>query len=363
MIEVSYLRSVYHCPDRQKTVLHQSKITHRGRYGDFETFVPAFLAMATYPKATDDKFECYGWTPTFFAEHQNKRGVMGHWRHGDHADDHLTLFIADLDNQHPDRTMITMADVAEALTDLNLSHLLYSSFTSKAERPKFRIVIPVTRPLTPDEAFEVFVWFNTAFDRQLDAAIYDKGDHLYGPPMTSTIISNTDLDALDVDLFLALYRALPEADRTAVIRKANEKTPSYLPTDEEKARALKLRTDLTVDEAISIHNPRVFNPAWFELLDSRYIDESHSQSAFGLLKKAWMKSGGSLTFGDLVTLYGEIDDYHFGYLSRNYDRHERDRAIKSIMATFVAPRITQSPISASPWLRRVEAVRPTPETK
>lgn len=366
-IEVSYLRSIYYCKRRERTLLHQSRITDVDGYEDFAAFVEGFLQTATYPKPTDSKYECYGWTPTLFAPSVNRHDEEGVWRDGAFANDHLTLFIADLDNQYPERTTIQIADVAEALTELGLSHLLYTSFTSKPERPKFRIVIPVSRPLTCDEAFEVFLWFNAAFDRQLDGTVYDKGDHLYGPPATSTVVQETGLGVIDVDAFLALSRDLPEEDRNAVVRRSYEAQVVHEPTPEEKARAEALRANLTATDDVSIQNPRIFNPAWFELLSTNYIENSRSQSAFGLLKKCWLKSEGSLTFGDLLTLYREIDDYHFGYLSRAYGSHERDRGIRSIMRTYVAPRqvTTTAPAQSdherriAAWLRRLANKTPS----
>jgi len=329
-IEVSYLRQTYYCKHRTETVLHQSRITDVEGYEDFASFVHGFLDLATYPRPVTSKMETYGWTPVLFEPSINHHGEDGVWRDGQFANDELTLFVADLDNQNADRTIIDLGDVADTLTDLGLSHLLYTSFTSRPERPKFRIVIPVTRPLTCDEAFTVFEWFNAAFDRQLDGSIYDPGDHLYGPTATSTVVIKTDGQSLDVDRFIAMTAELPEELRTRRRRDAHPVARAEA-TPEEREAMTRLAATLTRTDGVSIRNPQVFNPAWLDLMAERYIEQSHSQTAFGLLTKAWMKSGGTLSRGDLEYLYEEIDAEFYGYLSRNYGRHERDRGISSIM--------------------------------
>lgn len=176
MIAVSYLREVYFSKRLDRTTLHQSKITDWRFNDSWPEFVSDFLQTATYPKPSSSKYECFGWTPTVFRPSTNDRGEEGVWRDSRLVHDHLTLFIADMDNQFADREMIPL-DVLEAfLTSLGLSFVLYTSFTHKADRHKVRIIAPVSRPLTPAEAFKVFTWFNHALDYQLDGSVYDPGD-------------------------------------------------------------------------------------------------------------------------------------------------------------------------------------------
>ena len=329
MITLSFFRKVYFDKNRQLTVLHQSKVTDYSFHYTFRQAVESIKANATYPTPQSNKWETYAWTPTLFETSINEKGEEGMWRVGAHVADTLSLFIADLDNQHANRTMIDFDTVAETLASLGLPHFLYTSFSHTPERHKVRIVIPTDRDLTPDEAFRVFLWFNTVFDRQLDGSIYDPGDFLYGPPHGGRTLTALDGEPLCVDAFLALSDALPEEDRTCVTRGTQvERRPM---TEADTAIMRDRWNSHEQTEGVSIFNPTYFNPEWFNLLASRYIGDSRHQTVLGLLTKAWLKSGRTLTHADLITLQSEMDRELGGYLQSQYGRQILEDDLRAVM--------------------------------
>lgn len=328
-ITVSYLRHMYFHRGKNRMDLHQSKITDWRAYDTWPEFVEGFLDLAVYPTEPSNKYETYGWTPTLFQSSANKHGEWGLWRDGDYVADTLSLFIADLDNQHDDRTMVSIDAMEDTMRHLGLSYMLYTSYTHSPERHKVRIVCPVSRDITPDEAFRIFTWFNYAFDYQLDGSVYDPGDHLYGPPPTSDIRHSISGAPLDVDRFLALAEKLPEEAKTFVTR--SEHRAARRATPEEIAQAERLIASLETTEGVTIRNPKVFRPEWLDLLHQRYRAGSRNQSVLGLLTKAWIKSNRSLTKGDLLTLQREMDAELGGYLARTYGRAAMERDVVSVM--------------------------------
>lgn len=339
MIAVSYLRDIYFSKNLNRVTLQQARITETKFNDSWPDFVTDFLATATYPKPSSSKYECYGWTPTIFTEGENKKGEWGHWRLGQHGGDELSLFILDMDNQFPDRTMITIDQLEAFLRHLGLSFVLYTSFTHKPERHKVRVITPVTRHLTPDEAFKVFTWFNAALDFQLDGAIFDKGDFLYGPPLESDVRTELSGQPLDVDHYLTLADGLDDEAKTFVARGGGD-GERYDPTPEQIAQAIKMAAITEPsDQDVSINNPKFFNPKWMELLADQYQGGSRSRTIRGLIAKAWVKSQGTLTKGDLWTLYHQLDAHYGGYCVRTYGRSATDRDITSAMEAVGSPMV------------------------
>lgn len=336
MIAVSYLRHVRFSDRDQAVTLQQSKITESRFNDSWPEFVDDFCATAIYPKPSSNKFECYGWTPTLFDKGVNKYGQTGHWRLAAYGGDELSLFVADLDNHHHDRSMIEIDKLETFLRHLGLSFVLYTSFTHKPDRHKVRIVTPVTRYLTPDEAFKVFTWFNAALDYQLDGSIYDQADYLYGPPIQSDIRVERHGQSLDVDRYLTLADELDEEAKTFVKRGAGNNGATLTP--EQLAHAMKMAAIQTPSrQDVSINNPAIFAPAWKVLLNDLYLEGSRSRTIRGLLAKAWVRSQSTLTKGDLWTLFREMDATFGGYCLRTYGFRECERTIESAMEAVGPP--------------------------
>jgi hypothetical protein len=352
MIALSYLQKVYYSRKRDLTVLHQSLVTDWDFAPTFGDAVASILANASYVAPQSNKLETFGWTPAVFMPSVNGDGQEGVWREGCHAmDEGLSLFIADLDNQHADRTMISIDEVEATLNGLGLSYLLYTSFSHKPGRHKVRIVCPVTRDLTPDEAFCIFLWFNTAFDRQLDGSIYDPGDFLYGPPLDADIRVNLAGEALDVEAYLAMSSALSDEDRGCVGRV--ERGQHRKATVEELAVTEAQWTIGDATEGVSIYNAHTFNPAWLPMLHQRYVGGSRHQTAMGLLTKAWIKSERQFTRGDLETLQREIDAEYGGYLRRTYGCEILEDDLRAVMK-MVAAEVRREPTSQQDYDARLK---------
>ena len=353
MIAVSYLRKTGWSDRDQAVTLKQSTITDTVFNETWPEFVEDFLKLAVYPKPSSNKFECYGWTPTLFEQGVNKYGQEGHWRLAAYGGDELSLFVGDMDNQFPTHTMITIDKLEAFLRHLGLSFVLYTSFTHKAERHKVRFVVPVTRYLTPDEAFKVFTWFNAALDYQLDGAIYDQADYLYGPPMESDIRVERNGATLDVDNYLALAESLDDQAKNFVKRGCGNN--GQFATAEQIAHSLKMASmEEASREDVSINNPAIFAPRWKVLLNDLYMGGSRSRTLRGLCAKAWVRSGSSLTKGDLWTLFREMDATLGGYCLKTYGFRECDRSIKSAMeAVGAAP----DPTRESEWKQKQQALK------
>lgn len=357
MIDISYLQNIYKRKRDDQRVLHRGHITAIGTYETWRDFVAGFLDSGVNPSPATSKEDAFGWCATLFepngeedavnarnAEYGSRsRTVLAH-RDGAHADSHLTLFFADLDNHKPEHPTISIDDLEAALRSYGLSFLLYTSFSHKTERHKCRIIIPIDRLIDRHEAFEIFIPFNHALNYQLDGSIYDPGDFLYGPPSDSDVRANLDGTPLAAEEWLKLSASLPEEVRNAVPR-SDTKVKKLVATPEEIARAKLMMASQDSTDGVSINNPRYFKPEWFELADSLYCGGSHWSTMIGLLTKVWYKSQHSLSSFDMGVIYDELDAYWAGYLHAAYSSHERSRAINDAMSQVGAllPVVTNKP--------------------
>ncbi|WP_046861622.1 hypothetical protein [Microvirga massiliensis] len=358
---VSYLREVYFTKERNQTILHQSKITDWECYPDFDTFAQRFWATASYPSPQSNKMETYSFTPTLFEQSQKKTkdpsapGKWGHWRNGEYSAHQVSLFYADLDNQHPEYPYVTFEQIAETLKALRWKHLLYTSFSHKPERHKVRIIVPISRAMTNDEAFRIFIWLNAIFEHQLDGSIYDDGDHLYGPCFIGRRRESLEGGSLNVDALLSAVESLPdEALRHAQRGQSNAKIRPM--TDKEFETYRVLVTNQTARLGLSVHDARVFNPQWAELLHSRYNGGSRRQSLLGVLTKIWLKSKRTLSFGDMRAFQQEIDvEWYGGYCERQYGRSALEEDVRAAMQVVGSPDFEKSKQVALE--RRVKSLR------
>ena len=332
---VSYLKCVFPTSDGQRT-LHQSKITNWRCYADFAEFAADFVPFSQYPREQSGKYETYSWVPTLFEDSHHrddlfKTGPTSAWRNGEYAAEDITLCYLDLDNQQADKPFVTLAEIHEVLTTLGVSHILYTSFSHKPERHKVRVIMPISRTMTWDEAFLLFVWWNHAFGYQMDGSIYDAGDHLYAPPYRAEIVTHFG-KALDVDAILADVLNLPdEALKYARREEDKDHGPVRVLTPEQwEARRIQMHSRVQTRE-IRLDNTDLIRPEWPTDLDTLYKGGSHRQSLFGTLVRVWLKSGCSLTHGDMTALQHELDDRQFGYCFRTYGGAAMAADLRSVM--------------------------------
>jgi hypothetical protein len=332
---ISYLKCVFLTANGQRT-LHQSKITDWQEYDGFADFAADFVPFSQYPREQSGKYETFSWVATLFEDshHKNdlfKTGPKAAWRNGDYAAEDITLCYLDLDNQHADKTFVTLAEIHEVLTTLGVSHLLYTSFSHTPERHKVRVIMPINRTMTWDEAFLLFVWWNHMFGYQMDGSIYDAGDHLYAPPHRAEIVTHFG-KALDVDAILADVLNLPdEALEYAKRKDSKDHGPARVLTPEQwEARCVLMHTDVQTRDN-RIDNTDLIRPEWLTDFDGLYKGGSHRQSLFGTLVRVWLKSGCSLTHGDMAALQHDLDNRQFGYCFRTYGGAAMVADLKSIM--------------------------------
>lgn len=313
--------------------LWQSKVSHTAVYDSWSDFVIDFDKMAAMARPQDHKYDCYGWTPTVFNEtvrpastKQGARLEKAQWRCAEGATGELGLLYLDIDNDRTalmdgeeSPTLLTMDDVSEALRSLDLSHILYASYSSTPEKPKFRVILPVSRVISYEEAYRLFVWFNACFGFQGDGSIYDPGDFLYGPPHKAQYREWHDGLNVDVDGILKLVEELSPAVWAMTPARGTTGRRGRPMTEDELDRYWENVADMTISAGVSISNPDLFNPDWLSELTGCAIGGSHRQTLLSVMSKVWIKSGGTLTFGEMQALQAEADATVMGgYCHRKY---------------------------------------------
>jgi hypothetical protein len=329
---VSYLRHI-----NTRGVLSQHMVTDWESYATFKEFAADFPLKASYRKPQLSKYETYSFTPTLFEEsnwvpknNPTATPQWGHWRSGAASAHAISVMYLDCDNARDDCDRVTIDQIATLLKSLNLSHVLYTSFSHTAVKHKVRVLMPLSRSVTYPEAAKLFMLFNWMFSYQLDAAIYDDGDHLYGPPYNSEYRDWTDGYAIDVDTCLRLAKELPEEAKAA--SKATEANSARTLTPVERQESAVLMASYDVREDVSIRNPVIFNPAWMNDLIHLRNGGSHRMTLLSVLTKCFVKSGHTLTFGELRSLQDDLDwEAWNGYCANHYPRHELERDVRSVL--------------------------------
>ncbi|AWN42651.1 hypothetical protein DK389_21750 [Methylobacterium durans] len=321
---------------------------------DFDGF-PSFTAVRDYvlnrlryPAPQANKLESYGWVPTLYTPNHRtftsrKTGRsftrFGCWRNGAAEDPTLSLFYADVDNADTDRPMVTMQTVASALDARGLSYFMYTSYSHRAEKPKFRIVIDTDRDLTRVEMLRIAVWLNqVAFGQQADLSIYDPGDFVFAPPHSTTVMEHLSGIPLTVDAALAEQRQLEQHDPCIWTKYVAQKQPSEActkPARKQTAAVEQRRADRAIRPEMSIDNPAVFNPAWASFYSGRITNGSHYETMRSLLGMVWAKTGGALSYGEVDQILRRIDATAGGYFIRQHGEQKAAELIDWLMSLSV----------------------------
>lgn len=335
----SYLRKTYIGDDGLRT-LHQAKITEMVAHHSFADFAANFSVNAAYPQVQAHKQESFGFLPTLFEESgwvsrrdPSRPPQWGLWRRAEHSAHEITLMYLDLDNAAADRPFVTLDEMEAMLKALGLSHILYTSFSHTAERHKVRAVLPVSRSMDYDTAFLVFLWFNAVCGGQLDEAIYDDGDFLYGPPFAGEQRQWSGGGSVDVDAVLTFVEDLPDESLEPARRRCGAVQSRRELTSAEVAQMRAAMQDDTVRHGeVTITNPAVFNPDWLVDLHTLCNAGSHRQTLLTILTRAFVKSEHGLTFGELRHLQNELDAEWGFYCRVKYGDRELAADARSILA-------------------------------
>lgn len=333
-IVLSLLRNTYLDKADNVHKLQQSRISREVGYDSFADFVADHRKTIYYPVEQKSKFSTFGFTPTTFdqyGERINKytgQKEYGWFRLGSSCAETVTLAWIDCDNK-ADGGQVSLQQGHAILCDAGYNHFIYTTFSHTAAKHKYRGLIEISRPMTFDEAYNVNVVLNVLFNGQLDSAIFNPGNYLYGPGPASTVITHTSGAALDVDQVLAMFDEMNVAAGGALARPARANKTTH--TEAEIAEIYSRMTDDSQSGMVSIHNPVYFRPEWFADITNPYLEDSRHQTMFGLLCRCVVKAGNGLTAGDLAVLAREIDAEWGNYFIDTYGQVELQRVIRSAM--------------------------------
>lgn len=328
------------------TKLDQGRITEEGTCSTFSEVTGIILDDLRYSEAQASKFSTYGVCMSWFEKSYRlpkditKPPEFGWWRRGEASSGLVSMMFLDLDNHHDDKPMVPIEQVERLLLEIGVPHLLYTSFSHSTARHKVRVIMPISRYATWVEAHRMFQVFDWVMGGQLDSSIYDPGDYLYAPPHEGIRIDNSMLGealALDVDAVLAFADQL-ERDHPQAFdqRKAAVRAPMRPLSAAEIAERQRLIASTQVHGAIGLANPSIFNSAWEREINT--VPKGHRQTLMSLLSKCWVKSGGTLTLGDLQALQAEIDLRWGDYCRRKYGSSALRSDILSVMRLPIGPR-------------------------
>jgi hypothetical protein len=128
------------------SIIFATQATAETRYvknREAQTFQDFYTAILEPQRISEDK-DGPTFTPSFFrAPERNTENVIA-----------TSLVIFDVD-QKPKDDLVSLEEVEDALIDLNLEHAVYTSYSNAPECPRFRIVMPLDRPVHPDEFLSV----------------------------------------------------------------------------------------------------------------------------------------------------------------------------------------------------------------
>lgn len=352
-----------------RPTLDQARVTEMRAFDSFARLAEFVLSNLRYPYDQSHKFETYGWVPALYNEtirtFESGRSAKGIWRNGAAEADLLACFVADVDNHNSEQPMLTCDEFARRLSGAGRdgpAWFTYTSFSSKPDHPKFRVVIDTSRALTRAEAAGVFCWLNLhVLNQQGDSSIYDDGDYLYAPPCNTAWQVGGD-QPLDVDAVLAEITADPALYATVQRTSRPQRAPARPLTPDQAVRLGEQMAVLIPAEGVSIDNPAVFNPAWTD--DYRNCTGSHWETMRSILGRVWLKSGGTLTLGDMLTIGRQVDATAGLYFLTKYGESRLRDLVRFTMRQPVSPRpdpiVLPSTVAATRAARRLAHFTPRP---
>lgn len=119
-----------------------------------------FYTNILEPQRISEDKDGQTFTPSFFrAPERNIDNVIG-----------TSMVIFDVD-QKPTDDLVNLEELEDALIDLNWEHGIYTSFSNTAACPRFRVVLPLDRPVHPEEFLTVSAAALEALDDFLDGRL------------------------------------------------------------------------------------------------------------------------------------------------------------------------------------------------
>ena len=325
--------------------LNMVGVSNTKTFASFTELCERVLVELRYPQEQDQKLETYAFTLSAFNK-STRTGTRKDgssfsrtaiWRKGASEVDGLSAFYCDVDNANPDQQHVTRADVKLKLQALGLSYFGYTSYSHTSAQEKFRVIVDLDRDVTRSELLRLAVFLDwNVFGHQADMSIYDPGDCLFAPPFHCETFSMLDGAPLVVDQTLAdlelLQKEEPSCWSRTIARQQPVKRAKLVPIDDAVQESR--RADRTVRPEISIDSPDVFNPAWETLYRDR-VCGGHWETMRSLLGMIWVKSGGTLSFGEMRHILDQIDATAERYLLRVHGEQKAVEIIDFIMSCMV----------------------------
>jgi hypothetical protein len=134
-------------------------------------------------------------------------------------------------------------------------------------------------------------------------------------------------------------------------RKTHARPAGPLPPGEE-ARLRQWIVDASVRTGFQgIDDPAIFNPGWRDEFAQTAVQGSHYATMLSLLGRVWRKTGGTLSRGEMLTVYDDIDATGSFYMRSKYGVEKAAEMVDFVMS---CPVTGWKPISHDP--RRLLAV-------
>ena len=328
--------------------LNMVGISNTKAFASFAELCERVLVELRYPQEQDQKLETYAFTLSTFNK-STRTGTRKDgssfsrtaiWRKGASEVDGLSAFYCDVDNANPDHPHVTRAEVERKLQELGLSYFGYTSYSHSPAQEKFRVIIDLDRCVTRSELLRLAVFLDwNVFGHQADMSIYDPGDCLFAPPFCCETFSMLDGAPLVVDQALGALELLQKEEPSCWSRTIARQQPVQRAKLVPVADGLeeRRRVDRTVRPEISIDNPVVFNPAWETLYRDR-VCGGHWETMRSLLGMIWVKTGGTLSYGEMRHILDQIDTTAAGYLLRVHGEQKAVEIIDFIMSCEIEAR-------------------------
>jgi hypothetical protein len=336
LTRVSWREEFGHCR------LDQARVTEYPQFCNFAGLRGYVLGPLRYPTQQSNKFETYSWSPTLYSPTINvarRHTEPACWRCAEAEANALSCWVADIDNKDDGRPFVSEAQVAAEMASLMpgqqpVEHFTYTSFSSSTERRKFRLICETDRDLTRAEQRDTFILLNErVLGAQGDGSIYDPGDHLYGPPHHTEITVVRGVP-LPIDLLLAEARQL-RAERPELwspfAKKESRATRAATPEELVEMRARMANQSAPLNFG-GIADPFVFNPDWHDEYPTLAVQGTHYHTMLSLLGRVWRKTGGRLSYGEMRTVFNEIDLLDGGHIALNYPSDKPAEMLRFVMS-------------------------------
>lgn len=351
---ISALKTQYFSEKEKSEVLWQSKIDECKEFVTFEDAANYVLVDLKFPTKQGHKYNSYSWIPTMFepSTYVTKKGFefRGFYREGKYEADVLTMFVMDIDHDKTDER-VSMDD-AMWIARNNLGNCFsYTTYSDSPEKPKYRLVMEPSRPLTRQESFKIAAFLNVDFfAKAADLSIYDPGDHIYAPPFNGEASTWFDGSPMDVDMYLELAEEFLEANPEL---KQREKKVVNL-----EDMVISSVGDIGTIGNVGLANPIIWNREWDNDYRNTVVNTSHWETMRMLLARVWTKTSGRLGRYDLLQILGEIDQTDGGYFGRKYD-HQKALELVDWVASSPHPEYiehTQAPSTVLAMIAKASVV-------